>query len=304
MGLPRTLDVRLLECLVALVSERSVTRASDRMSMSQPQMSTALRRLRDIFGDPLLVRSGQRLVPTARAIAIAAPVRLGLASISQAFMSVQDFEPSTSRQVLVIAMSDYISLLMLPKLMVRLRNEAPGIQIAVKLMEHEKIMQWLDDGDCDIAFGWFTHLNDRLRVSVVLQDNAVCIARLGHPEITGAVTLDQFATAEHALVAGTPSPISTLEHTVDTVLANLGLTRQVAVNSGNSQAIASIVAETDIIAVMSQRMAVEFARSLPLQLLPLPFSIAPFCVTMVWHERTHRMPAHSWLRTTVRSVFR
>lgn len=302
MSLPASLDIRLLNALVALIDEASVTKAAERVAMTQPRMSNALARLRALTGDPLLVRSGQRLIPTGRAIEIAAGVRVSLTSLHSALAQPETFEPATSARDFVLAMSDYVSTLLLPGIMATLEAAAPRVTIRIKAIEPQMIDHWLDEGDCDIAFGALTHLNDRLRASVLLHDKAVCIARRDHPGVNGVITTEQYLERGHVLTSGTPTPISTLEQMIDAALAEVGRHRRIVARATSGFALATTVSRSDLIATLPKHAAVKFACCLPLQLCDIPFRMTPFDVSMVWHERVHRDPGHLWLRRLMRVV--
>lgn len=304
MSLPASLDIRLLNALVALVEEASVTRAAERVSMTQPRMSNALARLRELTGDPLLVRSGQRLVPTLRATEMAAGVRASLTDLHGALARHEAFEPSSSTRSFVLAMSDYVSAMLLPGIMARLEISAPRIAISIKSIEPPLVDTWLDEDECDIAFGALTHLNDRLHASVLLHDGAVCVARAGHPGVEGHMTLQQYIERGHVLTSGTPTPVSTLEQVIDAILAQDGHRRRIAARTMSGFALARTVSQTDLIATLPRHAAEAYAECLPLQLLEIPFMMSHFDVTMVWHERHHRDPGHLWLRRLMRAVAR
>ena len=302
MVVGRSLDFRLLECLVVLVAEANVTRAADRMSMSQPRMSNVLSRLRELFNDPLLVRSGHRMIPTDRALEIVAGVRTGLGHIEAAISSPDTFNPATTDKEFVFVMSDYVSLAILPALVARLTHSAPGLRIAVKGIDPPMARRWIEEGECDLAFGFFMNLGESLHASVLFHDEAVCVVSKDHPTIRHRITVDQFIQAGHAIVAGAPGPISTLEQLTDSLLAQRGMQRRILVRVLTQLTVARVVAETDLIATLPRSIAHDFARAMPLQLLPMPIRITPFDITMVWHERLHRDPAHAWLRKQCRAL--
>lgn len=302
--LPSSLDVRLLECLVALVSESSVTRAAERMGMTQPRMSNALARLRALVGDPLLVRSGSRLAPTGRALELAAAVQASLAGLGEALARPADFDPDRDVRSFVLAMSDYVALLLLPAIMAEVEREAPRVQVLIKAIEPVHVDRWLDDDECQVAFGFLTHLSERTRASVLFHDTAVCIARQGHAEFESGVTLGAYLAAGHIATSGTPTPVSTLEQIVDATLAEQGLSRRVVAKVTSGLALAEAVANTDFVATLPRRAAVRYAKGLSLQMLELPFRVTPFDVTMVWHERLQRDAAHVWLRELIRRAAR
>jgi LysR family transcriptional regulator, mexEF-oprN operon transcriptional activator len=302
MSLPHSLDLRMLESLVALVEEASVSKASERIAITQPRMSNLLARLRSVTGDPLLVRSGQRFVPTDRALEIAAGVRDSLATLHGALSRPVDFDPRTSTRSFVLTMSDYLVTELLPGIMVRLEQFAPRVELRIKSIEPQEVVHWLDLDECHLAFGVLPHLNVRLRASVLFVDAAVCIARAGRPDLPGRITTKQYLQSGHIKTSGMPVPLSTLEQIIDATLAENGHARRIAATTGTGLALATTVAQTDLIATLPARAAATFAAALPLQILDLPFRVTPFDITMAWHERVHRDPGHVWLRTLVRKA--
>ena len=298
----RSLDLRLLECLVALVGERNVTRAAKRVAISQPRMSNALAKLRTIFNDPLLVRSGHRLVATERAMAVAELVRAALGNIETAMLEPSQFEPALSDKEFVLVLSDYTSLILLPALMASVDKEAPNVRISTKGIDPPLVSKWLDDGECHLAFGHFLTLGENLRASVLFHDDAICIARIGHPTIRADLPMQTYLAARHVVLAGQPAPVATLEHLTNAQLKEMGFERRVATRVATPMTLARIVAESDLIATLPKRLAEDYARMMPLQVIETPVPVRNFDISMVWHERFHRDPAHIWLRQQVRSI--
>jgi DNA-binding transcriptional LysR family regulator len=302
---PRDIDLRLLESLVALVAERSVSRAAERMGISQPRMSNVLARLRAIFADPLLVRTKGEMAPTERALHIATSLRLGLSYFDAALEVQRPFDPAGEEDVhFVLAMSDYVSTLVIPGLMRRLSRTAPRVRLSIKMTDPARIRDWLAAGECDMAFGLFMHLGESLRASVLTDDSAICIVRTGHPLLERGLSREAFASASHAVMGGYPTPASTLEQMVESACAELGLARHVAIRAPSLVLLANIVANTDLIATIPRSVADQVQQHYGLQLASAPFSLPAMNITMVWHERDHRQPAHVWLRRQIRSMMK
>lgn len=300
MRLSHEIDLRLLESLVALVSERSVSRAAERMGISQPRMSNVLARLRLIFADPLLVRVKREMAPTERAMQIAASLRAGLLQINAAMKVQRPFDPSGSEDIhFVLAMSDYTSTLIIPGLVRRLSKTAPQVRLSIKMTDPPRVRDWLDAGECDMAFGLFMNLGESLRAAVLAEDSGICIVRAGHPVLKAGLSLKSFAAAAHAEMGGHPTPTSTFEQMVDSACAELAVARRVAIRAPSLVLLAEIVAKTDLIATVPRSVADQFQERHQIQLLPVPLSLPAMNVTMVWHERDHRQPAHVWLRRQI-----
>ena len=300
---PRDIDLRLLESLVALVEERSVSRAAERMGITQPRMSNVLARLRAIFADPLLVRARREMAPTERALQITASIRAGLSHIDAALEAQRPFDPSDAEDIhFVLAMSDYVSTLVIPRLVHRLSKAAPHIRLSIKMTDPARVRDWLDAGECDMAFGLFMYLGESLRASVLTDDSAICLVRAGHPVLEGGLTLEAFAAASHAVMGGHPTPNSTLEQMIDSACAELAVTRHVAIRATSLSLLADIAANTDLITTVPRSVAEQLQQRNGLQLAPVPLALPAFNVTMVWHERDHRQPAHVWLRRQIRQT--
>lgn len=299
------IDLKLLQSLVALVTERSVTRAAERMGVSQPRMSNVLARLRHLFADPLLVRTGSGMIPTERATQIAATLREGLAQVDSALASQRPFDPAKGEDIrFVLAMSDYVSTLMMAPLMRLLAETAPNVRIVVKMTDPARVQTWLETRECDLAFGLFMHLGESLRASPLLADTGCCIVRNDHPVLESGLSAAAFAAAAHAVMGGEPAPVSTLEQMVEHACADLGFTRRVAVRAPSLVLIADMVAQTDLVATVPRRLGLKFEEDIGVRHLPLPLTLPPINVTMVWHEQTHRHPAQVWLRQQIRAVVR
>ena len=281
-----------LVALDALLQHRSVSAAARQLGVSQSAMSHTLARLRKNLGDPLLVRSGQRLVPTARAERMAPRLREAVSALEAAVAAPEGFDPTSARRSFRIAMPDYGELVLLPQLLTRLEREAPGVDLAILRAPPEA----LDRGEVDIVLQPRRREDDRagLRARALFQEAFVCVLRHGHP-LAEQMSIEAFAAARHLLIAprGTPGGI------VDEALAARGLTRRTVVSAPSFLAAPYLVASTDLVLTLAERVARIVATGLPLHVLPHPLALQPFTTSMIWHERMDADPAHSWLRRMV-----
>ncbi|HEX7784460.1 MAG TPA: LysR family transcriptional regulator [Sphingobium sp.] len=296
------IELKLLHCLVVLVEERSVTRAAERLGLSQPRVSNSLRRLRELAGDPLLVRAGQRLVPTDRAIMIAGRVQAGLNEIAGALSTEPPFEPATSDRAFKVMMSGYTAVMLLPGVLRRVRPIAPDIKIFNQHMSHANLHQSLDQGDCDLAFGYLRAPHPNLRISNCFSDDATCIGSIKHWGQQEELSLDAFAEAHHISMGDSPGSNSTLEGIFDRELQLLGRRRSIVAHSPTPSAVARIVAATDLLAIMSTRLANDYARHMPLRCFKPPIPLPSFDIAMVWHERSQKDVGHAWIREQFRKA--
>ena len=292
-------DLNLLVALDALLTERHVTRAANRLGLTQPAASHALARLRTLLGDTLLVRGAAgRLEPTPRAEALAPVVRRALAELAQAVRGPDAFDPAAAQRRFVIGSADYAQLVLLPGLAARLSRIAPGVDLTITHIPPGAPAA-MAAAELDLALGpprpeWAT----ALRGSHLFDEQYVCLVRGGHPAAPRRLTLARYCQLDHLLIAprGTPGSM------VDDALAALGHRRRVAVSVPHFLVAPHVVAATDLIVTCPARMALHFAGPLGLVTLAPPVPLRGFPVHQHWHERTHHDPAHRWLREQIAAV--
>lgn len=296
------LDLNLLPVLDALLSERHVTRAGRKVGLSQSATSHALSRLRAHFDDPLLVRHGNALVPTSRAEALAPLLARALQTLASALAPPERFDPLTARRTFVIACADYGQLVLLPRLVEHLTRAAPHFDLVIRDLGATPFGEALGEGRCDLAIGppiGGVRLSEPASQDTAIygrhlfDERFVCLVRRGHRAAESGLDLATFAALPHAFVAprGTPGGI------VDDVLARHGLSRRVAVMVQHFLVAPWLVARTDLVVTLAERLALAFVDQLPLVLLEPPIELPRFAMHLMWHERRHRDPAHTWLRS-------
>lgn len=300
MSAPRlsTTDLNLLVAFDALVAEGNVTRAAERVGLTQPAMSHALGRLRKLVGDPLFVRSPQGMVPTPRALELVDPVRRALGEIDRALHQAPRFEPQKARRPFTLSCVDFGSLVVVPPLLSRLRAEAPGADLIVRQLRMETIERQLVDGEVDVAAGVLAEGEPWMVTRRIFSDGFVCVARRGHPLVTGPLSLDQFLALDHALI----SPRGKRGGVVDSALSRLGKKRRVALMIPHFLAAPIVIARSDLVLTLPERIARAFVEMLPLTMVPPPIELEGFSVSAFWHERQAHDPAHAWFRNLVVEV--
>ncbi|MFS7221052.1 LysR family transcriptional regulator [Rahnella inusitata] len=285
----RALDLNLLKALDALLDEGSVTRAAQRLSLTQPAVSGMLTRLRDYFGDPLFVRTSHGMVPTLRASELSMPVKQILTDIAILLKPMQ-FDPMTAELTYTLVATDYALKAVVVPLIAALKQHAPRIRIAVRSVDSERMYQQLSRGEVDLALVTPQTTPDDLHGRALYQEEYVCVARSHHPLAAASeMTLEQFCEQEHILV----STQGRFMGVTDEALAELSLTRRVGVSVNSFLVIPDILRSTDMIAVVPGRMV---PIDSDLAIIPLPLNVPGFTKSMAWHERTHRDPAHQWIR--------
>lgn len=296
------IDLHLLRCLEVLVAERHVTRAADKLGMSQSGMSTALARLRSVFDDPILVRTPNGMQLSQHALEIAGSVRRGLNEIDSAIARRGPFEPANSSVTFTVMASDYFGLTILPLLMERLRFAAPNITLTIVAPQPSRIREVLANSEVDLVVGFFHDLAEGLYQTIVVREPLVCAVRAGHPTIDGSISAAQYSSADHVYYGSPPSFVSSIEIMLERVLPPLGIERRSCVHVPTLSMMPGVIARTNLVGTLPGRVPRSVVQASTLQLLPLPFELPELPVHAIWHERMHDNSAHRWLRGLVQEI--
>lgn len=296
----RTLDLNLLKALDALLDERSVTRAAERLSLTQPAVSGMLTRLRECFDDPLFTRAQRGIVPTLRAQELAQPVKAILSEVS-ALLQPKQFDPITAEMTINIAATDYALRAVIVPFMAALRRQAPGIGVAVLPVNNEQLAQQFERGAVDIALITPESTPPELHARTLYDEEYVCLMRDDHPLAAhAALSLDDFCAQDHALVSYIGGSFAGV---TDSALAAVGRSRRVTLSVCSFLVLPEILRVSDLISVVPRRLALHHTG---LKVFTPPLEIQGFSKTVAWHEQTHRDPGYRWLRellfSTVQSV--
>ncbi|MEX3916620.1 LysR family transcriptional regulator [Paraburkholderia sp. BR10872] len=283
------LDLNLLRALDALLDERNVTRAAQRLSLTQPAVSAMLTRLRESFGDPLFVRSQRGIVPTERALQLAAPLKQVLSEIEQ-MLQPQAFAPAEAEMTLTLASTDYALRAVVVPYLARLRETAPGVRAVIVPVQHERLQAQLESGDVDLALITPETAPADLHARRLFDERYVCVMRADHPAAQRRLTLERFCALDHALVSYEGGSLSGV---TDEALARVGRARRVTVSVNSFLVLPDLLLTSDLIAVAPSRLV----KNAPgLAVVEPPLAIPGFTKTLAWHERTHRSPGHQWAR--------
>jgi DNA-binding transcriptional LysR family regulator len=299
-------DLNLVVAFDALAREQSVTRAAHRLGVTQSAVSHALRRLRDLLGDPLLVRGRGGMVLTPRAQALVVPVRTGLLTLQRALSQSAGFDPATAKRAFAIVSPDLFDLLMMPALLERMGRDAPGVDIAVVAADERRLPERLETGEVDIAVvprivGVQREDPPGVLRRTLLHDTFTCFMRADHPALGRArrrtLALDTYVGLSHALVGEGLG-------FVDRALEAKGLTRRIAVRVPTFYAALSIVAHSDLVLTGPNPLRRLGAGLPPITALAPPLPLPEHALDLLWHERFTKDPAHAWLRTSITDVVR
>jgi DNA-binding transcriptional LysR family regulator len=292
-------DLNLLVHLDALLSERSVTRAAARVGIGQSAMSHNLARLRDLFDDELLTRGPDGLRLTPRAVALVEPVRTTLTQIQTLVARNEAFNPATAERTFRLGLPDSMEILVVPALLARLREVAPGIRLRLSNIGSTRLLDDLDADALDLAIGYdvFPHGQTHHKRHLLFNETYLCMFNAERTGITPPISLDDYVRLPHVLTSLRPG--QSVRGVVDDALEKRGLERTVVLTTPRFLTVPSLVARAPVIVTMHARLARLFATELGLSLSPPPVELREVAVTLFWHASYDRDPAHEWLRQMV-----
>ncbi|SDD40519.1 LysR family transcriptional regulator [Belnapia rosea] len=291
-------DLNLLVLLRTLLETRSVTRTAERSGMSQPAVSRALGRLRVMFDDALLVKSGTTMRPTIRGGALLEPLQRALVGVGGVLSERPAFDPARTDRTFRVATTDYGAIVILPRLAELMGTEAPKASIEIGPVD-DQTFRSLGETDIDLALYSDNPVPPSLRSRDLFRERFGCLVRHGHPAAArsegGRLRLEDYLAFSHILVTVVGGRLGT----VDIALAAIGHTRHVAVRIPYFATAALVAASSDLILTIPQRAAATFSGGSRLCMLGPPVELPEFGYRMVWHERVHAEPDHAWLRRLI-----
>jgi len=298
----RNFDLNLLVCFDALMSERNVSKAAEKVFLSQSGMSHALSRLRTLLDDPILMRTEQGMMPTPRALEMEVPVREMLNRINRTIYTQKTFDPLTSDRKFVLYCTEYFECLVMPKLMAHLEKVAPHCTVAAEILTYNLPEAKLTTGEVDFVIGVESLMDipKNLKSRNWIKDSLVCVVRKENKKIGTSVSLEQFAETPHILLSilGSPFKFGILGKWLE----KQNVLRKYSVSTAAFLPAALILAETDYILTLPRRMATKLAEIMPLRLVELPNSPPNFQLNMIWHPLYEKDPAHIWFKWQLLSL--
>ncbi|MEL7141179.1 MAG: LysR family transcriptional regulator [Cyanobacteria bacterium J06573_11] len=293
-----SIDLNLLVVFQALMTHCHVTRAGEALGLSQPATSNALARLRKLTNDELFVRSARGVQPTPKARSLSIQLQPALSQIQNALTTPETFDPASSEMTFAIGMSDYVEFTLLPLLLKHLQQVAPGVSLQIRSGDRATQLSMLDSGELDLICGLFPEKVDQHKQQKLFSEKFVAVCRIGHPDIKNKLSLKTFVKAHHLLV----SVKEDRKGRIDSLLAKKNLQRHIAVSVPHFLVAPGIVAQSDLITTMTERVARAFMQPYRLQLFPLPLSVKGFSVFMRWHSSNETVAAQQWLRSTIFAI--
>jgi DNA-binding transcriptional LysR family regulator len=293
-----TLDLQWLDVFDETYRLRNVSRAAEKLGITQGAASTALTRLRSYYGDELFTRTSRGVLPTPRADALHPVVREIREQLASARNTPATFDPVHAQRVFRVCMTDLGEIAFLPQLLNHLQSRAPSVAIEAEKISNDTPRR-LEEGAVDLAVGYIPQIDASFYQQVLFEQDFVCLVSRSHPRIRGKLTAAAYANERHVVVAAPGTGHGAL---VDRFLEAHGVTRHIGLRVPSFLAVAQIVGETELIATVPRHYAGVVVAREPIRQLPPPFDFPRYAVKQHWHARYHRDPASVWLRQTIAAL--
>jgi len=293
-------DLNLLPTFIVLMEERNVTRAAERLGITQPALSNTLTRLRAMLRDPLFIRERYGMQPTQKAQELAPAIAAALAALDDVILGQQDFDPARAERLFTIAPNSFVEFALMPAVVARLGREAPGIRLRLTPFGGELAETGVVSGSTALVMGRVTDPPDTLVVQHLMDDGLACVLRADHPQVGDRLSREQYERLKHVNML----PPGRLRAGLFQALERQSLRREVAVSVTHFLAIPELIAVTDYCTTLPRLVCRRLARDARLKVVPTPVDLGRFPVEMAWHVRYRQDPAHRWLRSLIGEVAR
>tara|TARA_R110001583_G_scaffold561_2_gene4954 strand:- start:539 stop:1438 length:900 start_codon:yes stop_codon:yes gene_type:complete len=289
-------DLNLFVVFEAIYCEGNITKAASALNLSQPAVSHSLSKLRDHFDDPLFVRQGNEMRPTAVASNVVADVREALRQLHVCLAQSKQFEPLTSRKNFTISLHGALEASYLPPLMQRINREAPLVNIqSSRRVNRNELENKLASGDIDLAIDMLLPVSDTILHTQLEKNKLVVLARKNHPKIKSILDLDLYLAQDHVLVSSRSVGTSV----EDFELARLGLQRKIGLRCQHTFSACRVITDNNMLLTTTETTAKMYAQLLNLVIYPLPVDLPDIDVHLYWHSNLDFEPANKWLRNKI-----
>lgn len=305
-SLPRNLDLHLIRILYLLLVEKNVSRVALKLNQPQPSISASLRKLRELTGDPILVRGARGMVPTQHGEGLLKPAKRILDEAESLFVRKAPFLPEEATRTFHIAAPDYLDARFLPNVVALLRRGSPGSKVVIHALgPGQDYLRMLSDGDMDLVIANWDEPPAHLHISKLFEDPIICTMRADSPyarrTAPDAMTLEDYLDLPHVA----PTQMLPGYHgVIDAHLERLGLQRRVAVESPYFGVIPYMLTQSDLVLTTGRQFIRAFEKTLPLKSFTVPVKFPPMRFYQLWHQRVHQSTEHKWLRDQVSSAAR
>lgn len=295
------IDTQLIRVCHLVLQEKSVSRVADKLGITQPAVSSALKRLREITGDELLVRTRNGMTPTERAMSLLEPLRQAIDGIDRVLDLADDFDPKTTARTFGVGAPDYFDAFFLSNLTAQLRRDAPNARLNIRSLSLDIDFELLlENGDIDVVIGNWPNPPQYLRTVPLFDDEVVCVVSNRHPWAKKQVVTDEeYFRAEHLA----PVPYAGgVRGAIDEHIHKLGHRRNIRASLPYFHVVPYVLANTDLVFTTGRRFAEPFTRLLPITIIAAPLQFPPLRFYQLWHERTHASNAARWLREQIATL--
>ncbi|MBD8543415.1 MAG: LysR substrate-binding domain-containing protein [Massilia sp.] len=305
-SLPRNLDLHLIRILYLLLVEKNVSRVALKLNQPQPSISASLRKLRELTGDPILVRGARGMVPTQHGEGLLKPAKRILDEAESLFVRKAPFLPEDATRTFHIAAPDYLDARFLPNVVALLRRGSPGSKVVIHALgPGQDYLRMLSDGDMDLVIANWDEPPAHLHISKLFEDPIICTMRADSPyarrTAPDAMTLEDYLDLPHVA----PTQMLPGYHgVIDAHLERLGLQRRVAVESPYFGVIPYMLTQSDLVLTTGRQFIRAYEKTLPLKSFTVPVKFPPMRFYQLWHQRVHQSTEHKWLRDQVSSAAR
>jgi DNA-binding transcriptional LysR family regulator len=291
----RNLDLNLLAVFDAILTEGNLTRAAERLAMSQPAVSNALARLRATLDDPLFTRSAHGMTPTPRARLLAGPIGQALDLIQNSVSHSSTFDYTSSARRFVIAVEDYGEAVIIPRFVDWLCQVAPNLRINVCPMAGNLLREAVLKGDVDLGVSYFRIKGPEFRNRLLMEESLVSMVRLDHPLVGETLSLEQYLQLSHVILM----PRTTDKPIIDRVLGKMGVSRRIILQVPHMLSMPLVVRSTDLVCTIMRRMANLYADLFRLRILKTPVDCPEIPIYLSWHQSLDAESEHTWLRESI-----
>ncbi|NRR31686.1 LysR family transcriptional regulator [Oxalobacteraceae bacterium] len=293
-------DLNLLPVALAIYEERSVSAAASKLGMSQPAVSVALNKLRKALGDPLFVRTARGMDPTPRALSLISPTRDILQRLQTDVLASEEFNPATTTRKFTLALSDIGEMTFLPRLLERLRRDAPGASMCSVSMAPAELAVAIENGEVDLAVGYFPDLKNRNFFQQRLFSHSfICLLGAGHAHARSTMNLEEFLALGHAVIKAEGRSQELFEQH----LVRQGISRRIVLSTPHFMSIPFLIASSDLVATVPRAVGESFAQFAAIKLVQPPLAIPSFDLKQHWHRKYAKEGANIWLRRVIAELF-
>ncbi len=288
-------DLNLMKAFDALYVEGNVSKAAERVGVSQPAMSAILGRLRLLFNDPLFIRSKYGMRPTAKSTEMHPQIQQALSDIDRLILQQQDFDPAKEQRCFEIAANDYFEFIILPKLLPQLQLKAPNVSLQLSTLTPDITDSGIMVGQAELVFGRMSDPPDNLVVRTATTERLACIVSADHASVDKKITIKQFESLQHIIV----KPSGKLRSGIFKILHQEGISRTPLCSVTHFNAVPALIENSPYVATLPKRICMQLVKERPLKMIETPTDFGQFPFHLVWHKRYQNDPAHQWLRREI-----